>query len=369
MLYFSEVSHDFIVSKEVGDTLEGKSEMKYYDSKGKELEEKEYMKLLPFNNTRRLKTMGEFPDSLNGVELTPEITKKVKRSMLIAESAYTLRLNPLFESEPERRGVSLPGDMFRFNPDGIEFLDCETLKSNREKGDMFNRALMEAGFSAPAKGIYGIPSTIKLKDDGYFIVDNIGKVFHLKMVKGNPYVREIPFDGEVKNIKCHSSGDLFCHIFTKDSTVYALDRNYELHKLPVENANGRFMLVSNYFYNTYKVNDKDKSTLYVLDPDYRLVAKHTEEIDHYSVSKEAEVERKIFPFKIMLTPGKAHFIPIPNPIKDFYVLNLVCTGLFLIIKLIRRRQIWRLAGIVDFLIVLATGVYGFIAVFAFPSKT
>ena len=88
------------------------------------------------------------------------------------------------------------------------------------------------------------------------------------------------------------------------------------------------------------MNDKDKSTLYVLSPEYKLIAKHTETIDHYSHSKEAEIERSIFPFKIMRTPGLAHFIPIPNPVKDFYILNLICAGIFIIIKLIRRRKIW-----------------------------
>lgn len=299
MIYFSEVSHDFIISREEGDTLENKSEMKYYDSKGKELEEKEYMRLLPFNNTRRLKIMGEFPDSLNGVELTPEITKMVKRGMLLAESSFTLQLNPLFESEPGRRGVNLPEDVFRINSHGIEFLDCGSLRVNAEKSAIFNNALTEAGFSVPAKGIYGIPSTIKSKDDGYFIVDGNGQIFHLKMTKGNPYVRKIPFDEVVKNIKCHSSGDLLCHIFTKDNGIYALGHDYVLHKLPMKNTNGRYVLSSNYFYNTYKVNDKNKSTLYVLDPEYNPVAEHTEEIDHYSVSEEARREKSIFPFKII----------------------------------------------------------------------
>ncbi len=368
MIYFSEVSHDFIVSREEGDTLEGESEMKYYDSKGRELKEKEYMKLLPFNNKRRLKIMGEFPDSLNGVELTPEVLKASKKGMLMAESSYILQLNPLFESETGHKGVRLPDDMFRINSNGIEFLDCKTLEKESEKSELFNKALVAAGFSAPAEAVYGIPSTIKRIDDGYFVVDNAGKLFQLKMVNGKPFVREIPFEGEIKNIKCHSSGDLFCHIFTKDNTIYALDREYGMHKLPLENPDGRYILSSNYFYNTYKVNDKNKSTLYVLDPDYNFVKKHTEEIDHYSVSKEAEKERRIFPFKIMLTPGKAHFIPIPNPVKDFYLMNLICVALFLIIKLIRRRQVWKPAGIVDFLIVLTTGIYGFVAVFAFPAR-
>ena len=368
MIYFSEVTHDFIIAKESGDTLNRQAEMHYYDAKGNEIPEKEYMKLLPFNNTRKLKLMGEMPDSLNGIELNNKILKSVRRSILIAEPFYSLALNPLFESQPERIGVQLPDDVFRINKHGIEFLNCESNRIEQEKSKKFNQPLIEKGFSFPAKGIYGIPSTIKLKDDGYFIVDNSNRLFHLKMIKGEPFCKEIKFNGTIKNIKCHSSGDLFCHIFDDNNQIYVLTREYELHKIPVENPNGRFFVTSNYFYNTYKVNDKDKSTLYVLSPEYKLIAKHTETIDHYSHSKEAEIERSIFPFKIMRTPGLAHFIPIPNPVKDFYILNLICAGIFIIIKLIRRRKIWLHVNVADFTIILLTGIYGFIGVWIFPNR-
>ena len=368
MIYFSEISHDFVIAKESGDTLNRHAEMRYYDAKGNEIPEKQYMKLLPFNNTRKLKLMGIMPDSINGIELNKKILKSVRRSMLIAESSYMLALNPLFESEPERLGVTLPDDVFRINKNGIEFLDCETNRIEPEKSEKFNHSLIKEGFTAPAKGIYGIPSTIKLKDDGYFIVDKNNRLFHLKMIKGEPFCKEIKFDGIIKNIKCHSSGDLFCHIFDKNNRVYVLTREYELHKIPVDNPNGRFFVVSNYFYNTYKVNDKDKSTLYVFNPDYSFVAEHTEKIDHYSQSEEAKTEQSIFPFKIMRTPGFAHFIPIFNPVKGYYILNLICAAIFIIVKLIRRRKLWLPVNIADFGIILLTGIYGFIGVWLFPNR-
>ena len=368
MIYFSEVSHDFVISKEVGDTLNGKTDMLYFKADKQEISEKEFMKLLPFNNTRKLKLMGEMPDSLNGVELSEKVIKSVRRSMLVATPSYAIALNPLFESHSDRLGITLPDDVFRINKNGIEFLNCETNRIEKEKSEVFNQALLQNGFTPPAKGIYGIPSTIKSTDDGYFIVDQNNRLFQLKMVNGEPFCKKIEFNGVIQNIKCHSSGDLLCHIFDQDNRMFALTREYQIHPIPVKNPNGRFMLVSNYFYHTYKVTDKDSSTLYVFNPDYQFITAHTEEIDHYSTSKEARIEKMIFPFKIMRTPGFAHFIPLFNPLKDFYISNLICAILFIFVKLIRRRKIGAAVNIIDLAIILTTGIYGFIGVWLFPNR-
>ena len=126
--------------------------------------------------------MGIMPDSLNGVELTTDILKNVKRSMLIADRSFTYQIDPLFESEPERLGVTLPDDLFRIRKNGIEFIDCETGEIRKEKSERFEEAMRATGFEAPASGIYGIPSVIKRWDSGYFITDRNGRLFHLKMV-------------------------------------------------------------------------------------------------------------------------------------------------------------------------------------------
>ena len=107
MIYFSEVSRDFVIARETVDSASQQGSMLYYDGRNNLLSETEYMQLLPFNNRRKLKLMGIMPDSLNGVELTTDVLKNVKRSMLIADRSFTYQIDPLFESEPERLGVTL----------------------------------------------------------------------------------------------------------------------------------------------------------------------------------------------------------------------------------------------------------------------
>ena len=82
--------------------------MLYYDTRGNALTETEYMQLLPFNNRRKLKLMGLMPDSLDGVALTTDVLKNVKRSMLVADRSFSYGLAPLL----------LPLSLLRSQPGG-----------------------------------------------------------------------------------------------------------------------------------------------------------------------------------------------------------------------------------------------------------
>lgn len=368
MIYFSEVSHDFVIAREGVDSSTQEAAMLYYDTRGNVLTETQYMQLLPFNNRRKLKLMGFMPDSLDGVALTTDVLRNVKRSMLVADRSFSYGLAPLFESAPERVGVSLPDDLFRIGKRGIEFIDCTTGEVLREKSARFAQAMQAAGFEAPARDIYGIPSVIKRWDSGYFITDRNGRLFHLMMVKGAPYCRKIETDFEIKNIKCHTDEEIFCHIFDTDNRLYVLTTDYRLLPLPVEIPSGRCFMTSNDFFRTYKTTEKDTSILFALDPSFGFVARHAEKIDHYNDTPEAEWERRLFPFSTMKTPGYAHFIPIPNPVRDFWVVNLVCLVVWVALKLYKRRSLQRPENIGDAIVILLTGIYGLITVLMFPNR-
>ena len=59
------------------------------------------------------------------------------------------------------------------------------------------------------------------------------------MVKGAPYCRPIETGFEIKNIKCHTDEEIFCHIFDTDNRLYVLTTDYRLLPLPVEIPTGR----------------------------------------------------------------------------------------------------------------------------------
>lgn len=58
---------------------------------------------------------------------------------------------------------------------------------------------------------------MKSRDDGWFIQDKNLQLFHLKMVKGEPFVKKIamPAGFEIKKIVCndHQSGEFYATNF------------------------------------------------------------------------------------------------------------------------------------------------------------
>ena len=172
----------------------------------------------------------------------------------------------------------------------------------------------------------------------------------------------------MKNIRCHTDEEIFCHLFDTENNLYVLTTDYTLHRLPVEIPSGRCFMTSNSFFRTYKTTEKDSSILFVLDPSFRFVARYAEKIDHYNDTPEAGWERRLFSFSTMKTPGYAHFIPLFNPIRDFWPVNAICLLAWIVSKLYRRRSLTRPENIGDAIVILLSGLYGLIAVWIFPNR-
>ena len=60
----------------------------------------------------------------------------------------------------------------------MEFIVARTNKINEEKSQLFTEALTAEGFIFPADIIAGLPTTRKSHDEGYFITDSEGTLFH-----------------------------------------------------------------------------------------------------------------------------------------------------------------------------------------------
>lgn len=368
LIYYSEINKDFIICEDFTDTLTHETRMIYYNPEGQQYTEREYNRLLPFLFTRKLALLGELPDSINGVKFDQQLVKTTKRGILMPVSAFTFQLNPLFESQSGKVRPQLPDDLFRINHRGIEFIDAATNLIRKDKSKLFNDALLSTGFQAPAKAIYGIPSTLKSRDDGYFIVDNRGKLFHLKMVKGQPYCRAIETDLDIHSMKCQVPGDIYAYIYDQQKQLYVLKTDYTLQKLPIRPSNGRFMLSGNCFYKSFKNTDQDSVRMYVLDSNYAPVDYYAMETDNYAKSRVAQLSQYLYPFSLMITPGYTHLIPLVHPFGKFILVNLLLTAVLAGIKCYHHRKILNLFNIIDLGIVAFTGIFGFIAVLLFPNR-
>ena len=138
---------------------------------------------------RQLASEGRFPSRIEGVAVD---VRDAERSGFIFRSSPSEinRRKPglyqLLESMPARVDFKSPTDVFRITGDGIEFVDMATKTLDRAKSDAFTRVMKDKGFAFPARVIAGNASTRKDYDNGYFIVDNDFKVYHLKQMLRRP---------------------------------------------------------------------------------------------------------------------------------------------------------------------------------------
>jgi lipoprotein signal peptidase len=350
------------------------------DAKGNYYTRDEFEEKLPLLFFRQLLATGKMPDSLKGVEMNHHI---------LAQNAgyFTIRprdinaprpvMWPMLESQSGRVNLELPKDYFRIK-NKLEFVVAETNQVDKEKSKLFNDALIAKGFAFPARFVAGLPTAKKSIDEGYFIKDNNGDLFHVKMVKAQPYVAKIniPSHMNITHVECVdlATQEYYAFVFTAEHEVYVLmQENYALQQIPVEafnpEVNHMFRVRNDLLHKTITVTADDYMKVTVVDRNYEVA-------DNYEMNWENMHERpdhilfaRLFPFQLNLVTSDSQFVSFslyqPKGVA-FLIIHVLLLALS--IWLLRRKKRELKKNIVDLLIVLVTGIFGFIAIRVFPNK-
>lgn len=255
------------------------------DLSGREYEEKEFDAILPLFFVRQLVADERFPDSVNGVAITPKEARMgnfVFRSAPHNVNKPSSGLNFLLESFSGRVDLVMPSDVFRFTNQGIEFVEMNTNTLNLPKSKLFTEVMLRKGFEFPAQLIDGIATTRKAYDEGYLLTDKVGKLFHFKMVAGRPYVRhiELPTGVNLQNVFITEFNSKCSLGFLIDTAhqFYVLTPNYEVHKVDIPGIDTRteaFTVFGNLFDWTFKISSTDRERYYAVDSEnYQLIKEH-----------------------------------------------------------------------------------------------
>ena len=274
--------------------------------------------------------------------------------------------------------MELPEDMFRLTDDGIEFIetDINRVKGvNKEKSERFTRAMKNEGIQFPIKNIYGLPSTSKSKDDGYFMVDNKDDFFHLKMYDGEPQCHKIPLPVgmQVNGMNCLVDNVNYGYVYDQNYNIYLMRiKDYSFFQLPIYDYKDYGSLITmseDLFFYTYQLYGLDRVKIYVVDKEHNLLASETLVYPLYENSKVGQRENYVFPFKARFTRDGAKKLKVEAyDIQRFIYLNIVLTLLLLCIKLYHKRSMRNLFNYLDLAVTLVCGIYGFIAVLIFPNR-
>ncbi|WP_300668585.1 DUF4857 domain-containing protein [Desulfoluna sp.] len=337
------------------------------DLAGNEYSQTTYEKALPMFFFRDLATWGCLPESIDGVEVT---LKKVARNRQFVRlspkdlNSPVVPLYPLYESASGFTRLKNPADMFRIT-ESLEFIDTESNKVVTDKSERFTRALQDQGFTFPARRIFGNPTPMKPFDEGYFITDAKGALFHLKLVKGTPLVKNTglaPASGiRYIGVEEDSRREFYGLMVEGDGRASLLSCDtYTPIDLPIKGYDPDSMSLTincDLLKRTFVMKDKKTIRVWVTDRDYHLVAKHVHALEG---KKGGKILKRLFPLRVIRAKAETHFALL-----DFswspqgWMASLFSLAVLLGWRL-KKREVMRHPE--DLVLVLLTGACGLLAV-------
>ncbi len=367
-LYFSPVINEFVGTRS---SRTGDSE--YFDVQGKTYTLMEYEKLLPFLFYYDLDKWNVLPKEIQGVPIDISyIRRNVQYLMFAPSELHTpmIRLFPLFESKSDFTRLTLPEEVFRIN-ERMEFINTRSNAINEPLTTAFTEALQAAGFVFPAGIIAGNPTTRKQFDEGYFIVDAAGYVFHVKMVKGQPFCQRTAINPDlgVRHIVIseNSRREFYGYLIDKSNNVYLIMYdNYSLTRLPLEHFNPdemKMRFIADPIFRTISYYNREKVYGVVTDLNYNLTDSCHIDLIPFEKTPAGKIGKSLFPFKI----------ETESNLSDYKCFRLVLNGnlglislftsllIFFLIRAIKGKEKLR-DNPLDLLIVALTGIYGLLAV-------
>lgn len=289
---YSPVLNDFTFS--IG---EGKKYV-HTDSNGNSYTQAQIDSLHPVFYGRQLMTDSRFPDSIAG---QPAEYKQVQQQVFYFKHAPRDINRPhpgvyqMMESMSGRVKLETPEDVFRVTPNGLTFVNATTNQIDRAKSERFTNVMREQGFVFPATYLAGNPIVKKDYDEGYLMLDAEKKLFHVKQVKGRPYVMriELPSGVVAKHLFIAEFKDrkLLGLLTDENNRFYALTaKDHQLIQIaipafnPEENA---LMIYGMVYQWTIKVSSKKEASYYAIDGD-KLTLLQT-----YTVPEESNWKKTI----------------------------------------------------------------------------
>lgn len=277
------------------------------DMKGNTYTVKEFDSILPTLYYRQLVTLGNFPDTLCGIPVSPEQIYHENFHLRITTRDIN-QTSPcvymVMESMPSHVDLEEPLEAFRMG-DEMTFIRMADNSINRERSELFTKTLKKKGFVFPAHAVNGNPTVKKQYDEGYLIIDDRYQVFHVKQMKGRPYVRNTGIDPSLKMkhvfITEFPGRKTLALLTDEQNHFYALTPKYELHRLPLDYQPEKedMIVVGDLFNWTVKISDRDGSTVYAVNADTYQLADRLH--DDYQKQKSEKIYKAVFPFSLSFT--------------------------------------------------------------------
>ncbi len=381
LLFFSPLSERFIYRE----SLPGQ-QLNYQDQTGRQYKRVAFEAQLPFLYYKTLEKRKLLPVEVQGRLFDEQAIKAGKQGFEIKWRHLTgnhpqIELYPLFNNDPQNPMLPFPQDVFHFTDREMVFINARNNTVDRELTTIFSDALKAKGFSFPATATGGKTTNLKPFDEGYFVRDSRGFIFHIKRVLNKPVIVKTPIPPSLDIfaivISENKRKEFYGALLTKDGGLYLIGwGDYALTKLPTK-ANGLqqdhktkgmdFKILVNPLFKTIIVGTEDSVTGTVVMPNNIPRSHYTLSRRNNTPALITVLRQFLFPFQISIKNryfDQAHFSLRLGGAWSLPGLG-AAIGLFFCFS---QRKTLKKHRIIDFLVVLSTGFYGLLTVLVIPEE-
>jgi len=368
LLFFSPPQKQFIYRESLGG-----HRFNYMNEDGTAYNRADFELQLPFLYYKNLERKKLLPVSIDRKSFDKETIKAGKQGLEIKSRHLDghhqqIELYPLFNNNPEVAIMPFPEDVFRFTDKAMEFINADYNRIDTGLTDSFTAKLKKEGFVFPATVIGGKTTNLKPFDEGFFVRDSEGQVFHIKRVLDKPVIVKTPIDAtlDIQDIVISENKrkEFYGTVITRQGDVYLISYdNYRLISLPVDTYkpdNMDFKFLINPMYKT--AISSGFKTVYgtAMDSDYKSLRSYELE-RHNTTPHLVRVSRDLlFPFQLRFDNPYRGQADLQLKFGGLWSLAGIAAALVLFVLLSRRKkQLSINKG--DLALVLATGFFGLIA--------
>lgn len=348
----------------------------YQDEEGKFYSRLEFEDALPFIYYRNAEIRGKLPLQIDGYSFERKDIEKERRVLEIkAKDSYEKRVGerlfPLFESKSNQVALTFPNYRFFGDKDGLIFINSDTNSKMVEKSKLFSDALKNEGFVFPVSIIGGNWTTFKPYDSGVFLVDSKNKLFHLIQKDGKPFVSaySLPNENRIKHIFVSENKhkNLLGLIITQASEAFLIFNDKEILEfqsiaLPNFNADTmdlKIILDPMHILALYS----DEKNIYgnVFDKNLTKIKEYKKEMSRAYSTNYSKIKNILFPFTLQLERENFDSLFMQIKLSDTLVYSFVFSILLALIHLVFARKDNRMLLIYKSILILITGIFGFVS--------
>lgn len=373
-MFYSPVEADFVYREH-----RGHHDFTYASAGGKTFDRQGFEKTLPFIYYRNMDLWGLLPIEIDGIRYDKSSIRDARqvfelKSREITDRHPEIPVYALLDSDPGRAGLSFPEDVFRMTPHAMEFVNVDVNRVDPALTVAFTTALNDAGFTFPAGLVAGKQTILKPFDEGVFITDATGALFHVKRKGDEPFIMRTPVrqDIGVRALKVieNDAGRFLGLLLTRDNALYLLEtKGYGLLPLPTDGYDPDRMdykLIVNPVAPTAIYGNDEEVHAVAMTPDFKPFANYSRTVPGDAGTRQAWVAAALFPFHLDLQDHRAGYLRWHLTPGSWVSLIGTLLAVLVAAQFLRSSGVSRRDLIPPLLLVAFTGVFGLVSCLLVP---